>query len=153
MNNPNTSSIKRIRRPVRRTSSNNPPEYVGMLVASLFLAVICWLAAYQLVMTRLPRISGDLWLFFLLLQIAITTTVLPIVRYLNVRFTSMDRPVPAVGVIVRQSVWVGLFVVTCIWLQIPRALSLPIMILIGTLFIALEVFIRSREISSSRYDV
>jgi len=130
---------------------NTPPDHAGLLVASLLLIVGGWLGLFQLVSTTLPRIGGELWLLFLLLQIAITGTVLPLVRYLNVRFISVNKDVPASGVIVRQSVWVGLFVVMCAWLQIPRALSFPLMIFIALVFAVVEVFLRTREIAAENY--
>lgn len=131
-------------------SGNTPPDHIGLLVGSLLLMVGGWLGLYFLVTTSLPRIGGELWLFFLLLQIAVTGTALPIVRYLNVRFTSIRADAPASGVIVRQSVWIGLFVVTCAWLQIPRALSLPLALFIMLVFIVVEIFLRTREIAAEQ---
>jgi len=100
--------------------------------------------------TQFPRIGGELWLFFVLLMIAVCGTVLPIVRYLNVRFTPLDVDVPPSGVIVRQSVWIGLFVVTSAWLLIPRLLNLPLMLFVGGILIIVEVFLRSREAQEER---
>ncbi len=122
-----------------------PLDHVGMLAASVILMAVAWFGLWQLVTTRLPRIGGELWLFFILLQLAVTSTAIPFVRYLNVRFTPLHQDPPPSGVIVRQSVWVGLFVVTCAWLQIPRALSLPVIFFLSLVFIVLEAFLRSRE--------
>ncbi len=102
----------------------------------------------RLFTTSLPRIGGELWLFFTLLMLAVTCSALPIVRYLNVRFTPLDAEVPPSGVIVRQSVWVGLFVVTCAWLQIPRALTLPLAFFIALIFVVVEFFLRNRELAN-----
>lgn len=109
-----------------------------------------WLGLYQLVTVALPRIGGELWLFFALLQIAVTGTVIPLVRFLNIRFTSLMDDLPPGGVIVRQSIWIGLFVVTCAWLQIPRALSLPLAIFVALVFIVVEIFLRTRELAGER---
>jgi len=93
--------------------------------------------------------------------IAVVGTVIPFVRYLNVRFTPLQVEPPPGGVIVRQAVWIGLFVVICAWLQIPRALNLPIAFLLGLVFTVIEVFLvftvievflRSREIQNERDD-
>lgn len=126
-------------------ASHMPPDHTGVLIAAVLMFVIGWGGLYYLVTTSLPRIGGELWLFFILLQIAITGTSIPFIRYLNIRFTPVHREPPPGGVIVRQSVWVGLFVVTCAWLQIPRALSLPVMFFLILVFVVLEVFLRSRE--------
>ncbi|MCA9914008.1 MAG: hypothetical protein KC496_11690 [Anaerolineae bacterium] len=119
-------------------------------IASVLLMLIGWGGLYQLVSHTLPRIGGELWLFFLLLQIAVTGTVIPLVRYLNVRLTPIRLELPTSGIIVRQSTWVGLFIVTCAWLQIPRALSLPLVIFLIMVFVVVEVFLRSREIAEER---
>lgn len=131
-----------------RDNNNTPSDHIGLLVASVLMMGSGWYGLYYLITTSLPRIGGELWLFFLLLKIAVAGTALPIVRYLNVRFTPKNKEVPASGVIVRQSVWLGLFVVTCAWLQIPRALSLPLIIFIAMVFIVVEIFLRTREIAS-----
>ena len=127
-----------------------PPDHIGLLVAALLMMLLGWGGLYRLTMTTLPRIGGELWLFFILLLMAVTGTAVPIVRYLNVRFTPMEVEVPPGGVIVRQSIWIGLFVVTCAWLQIPRALSLPLALFIILVLVVVEVFLRSRELIAER---
>lgn len=139
---------QRAEQPTVRETSNTPPDHVGLLAASMLMMVGGWYGLFYLVTTSLPRIGGELWVFFSLLQIAITGTALPIVRYLNVRFTPLNKDVPASGVIVRQSVWIGLFIVTCAWMQIPRALSLPLVVFLAIVFIVIEIFLRTREIAS-----
>jgi hypothetical protein len=124
-----------------------PPDHIGVIIAALVMMVGGWLGLYTLVTTTLPRV-GQRWLFFVLLHIAVTGTVLPFVRLLNVRFSRGEAP-PG-GVIVRQSVWIGLFVVTCAWLQIPRVLNPPIAFFVALVFVVIEVFLRSREIASEQ---
>ncbi len=128
-----------------------PPDHLGVIVAALVMMIGGWFGLYTLVTTSLPRV-GQRWLFFVLLHVAVTGTVLPFVRYLNVRFTSVTAPLPSGGVLVRQSVWIGLFVVTCAWLQIPRVLNPPIAFFVALVFVVIEVFLRSREISQERYE-
>lgn len=131
-------------------SSSMPPDHSGLLIGAFLMMFIGWIGLWQLIATALPRIGGELWLFFLLLQIAVTGTVIPIVRFFNVRFTSLMHDVPPSGVIVRQSVWIGLFIVTCAWLQIPRALSIPLAMFVALVFIVVEIFLRTREIASGQ---
>lgn len=131
------------------SGSNMPPDHIGVLAAGLVMMVGGWLGLYYLVTTTLPRV-GQRWIFFMLLLIAVTGTVLPFIRYLNVRFTPTDVELPPGGVIVRQSIWFGLFVVLCAWLQLPRVLNLPIAFFLGLVFIGIEVFLRSREIRNER---
>lgn len=127
-----------------------PPDHLGVIVAALVMMIGGWFGLYTLVTTSLPRV-GQRWLFFVLLHVAVTGTVLPFVRYLNVRFTPAAAPLPSGGVLVRQSVWIGLFVVTCAWLQIPRVLNPPIAFFVALVFVVIEVFLRSREITQERY--
>jgi hypothetical protein len=128
-----------------------PPDHVGVLIAGLCMMIGGWLGVFQLVTHSLPRV-GPRWAFFMLLFMAVTGTVLPFVRYLNVRFTSVHVELPPGGVLVRQSIWIGLFVVTCAWLQIPRVLTLPIAFFLGLAFIVIEIFLRSREIANEYAD-
>lgn len=120
-------------------------DHIGLLAAGLVMMIGGWGGLALLVTTSLPRLGLELWLFFLLLHIAITGTVMPVVRYLNLRFTPPDMPPPAGGIIVRQSVWVGLFVVIAAWLQILRVLSLPIAGFLVLGFVVVEFFLRARE--------
>lgn len=122
-----------------------PTDHVGALVAAGIMIVVGWGGLVLLVFTRVPRLGAELWLFFILLHMAITGTVMPIVRYLNMRFSPLDVEPVAGGVLVRQSVWIGLFVVISAWLQLLRNLSLPIMFFLALFLIVVEIFLRSRE--------
>ena len=90
--------------------------------------------------TSLPR-----WTFFVLLYIAVTGTVLPFVRFLNVRFTREGGVSPAGGVLLRQSIWIGLFVVACAWLQMPRVLNPVIAFFLAFSLVLIEFFLRIRD--------
>ena len=129
---------------------STPPDHIGLIIAAVLMMIGGWAALFYLVTNALPRIGGELWLFFVLLQVAVTGTAIPFVRFLNLRFTPLFAEVPPAGVIVRQSIWIGLFVVTCAWLQIPRALSLPLAAFVALVFLVVEVFLRSREVLAER---
>lgn len=145
----NTRDQQRVRRARRADplpdSSGMPSDHVGVLLAGLVMMLIGWGGLYWLVTTQDVGLGPQIWGFFMLLHLAITGTVLPVVRFINVRFTRIDDDLPSGGVIVRESAWVGLFVVICAWLQILRALSAPVVLVILLVFIVLEAFIRSRE--------
>jgi len=131
------------------SNSNNsnlqttPPEQSGIMAAAALMAVAGWGGLWLLVTTTLltafPR-----WLFFVFLYLAVTGTVLPFVRFLNARF-SRDDALPSGGVVLRQSIWVGLFVVACAWLQIPRVLNPVIAFFLALSLIVIEVFLHVRE--------
>jgi hypothetical protein len=131
--------------------NKTPPDHTGMIVAAALMMIAGWGGLYYLVTTQIPRV-GQRWMFFVLVQIAVAGTVMPFLRYINVRLTPVTRAVPPSGVIVRQSVWFALFVVTCAWLQIPRVLTIPIMFFLALAFIVIELFLRSREIPNEQYD-
>ena len=126
-----------------------PADYSGILLAGLLMMLIGWYGLYVLVTTQIPRV-GQRWLFFVLLHIAVTGTMMPFVRYLTIRLTPITRALPPGGVIIRQSVWFGIFAVTSAWLLIPRVLTLPIMFFLALAFVVIEIFLRSREIVNER---
>ncbi|MCC6801577.1 MAG: hypothetical protein IT319_01735 [Anaerolineae bacterium] len=128
-----------------------PPDHTGMTIAAVVMMIAGWGGLYYLVTTQVPRV-GQRWLFFLLVQVAVSATTMPFLRYVNVRITPASRMIPPSGVIVRQSVWLGLFVVTCLWLQFPRVLTVPMIFFLALAFIVIEVFLRSREIPNEHVD-
>lgn len=121
-----------------------PPDHIGLLLASAVLTIGGWWGLYMLLTGTIPR-PGQRWAFFVLFHLAVTGTTIPIVRFLNVRLTPVDRGIPSSGVILRQAIWLGLFAVTCAWLQIPRALSWSIAFFLLIIFVVLEAFLRLRE--------
>jgi len=126
-----------------------PADHLGALLAAALMIPLGWGGLYLLVTSTTPRV-GPRWVFFVLLQVAVTGTALPLVRFLNARFTPRHLPQPPAVVLVRQSVWLGLFVVICSWLQIPRALQLHVVVLVALVFAVLEFALRSRELASER---
>jgi hypothetical protein len=121
-----------------------PPDHIGALIAALILVAGGWGGITFLLMNTPPR-AFPLWLFFLCLFMGVTGLALPFVRFLNMRFARRDgSPMPA-GVLLRQSMWVGLFVTACAWLRIPRVLNWVIAILLALSLTAIELFLRLRE--------
>lgn len=121
-----------------------PPDHAGIVAAAAIMAAAGWIGLWLLVTTALPT-AFPRWLFFVFLYFAVTGTVLPFVRFLNMRFTRESSPPPSGGVILRQSIWVGLFVVACAWLQIPRVLNPVIAFFLALSLIVIEVFLHVRE--------
>jgi len=135
-------------------ASSMPPDHIGLMAAAAIMTAFGLGGLYWLIFASgsLPRIGGELWLFFVLLLIASSGLALPLIRFINVRFTPLHREVPPAGVIVRQSVWVGLWVVICAWLQIPRLLTLPLALFVAAALLMVEIFLRTREAAAEQED-
>lgn len=119
-----------------------PPNHTGVVLAGVLMAVAGWGGLWLLVTTTLPT-AFPRWLFFVCLYLAVTGTALPFIHFLNARFSG-PRGVPG-GVILRQSIWLGLFVVACAWLQIPRVLNPVIAGVLALSLVVIEFFLRLRE--------
>jgi hypothetical protein len=142
------------RRTEPTATSSTPPDHIGLMTAAAIMIAVGVGGLYWLIFASgsLPRIGGELWLFFVLLLVASSGLALPLIRFINVRFTPLHREVPPAGVIVRQSVWVGLWVVMCAWLQIPRLLTLPLALFIAGALLVVEIFLRTREMAAEQED-
>lgn len=125
-------------------------ETRGVLLASLIMFIAGWGGLALLVVSTRPRIGGEIWLFFILLQIAVTGTAIPIIRFFSQRMARTRDDLPLTGVVVRRSVWIGIIAVTCAWLLIPRYLTLPILLILILLFVVIEIFLRNRELVNER---
>ena len=111
----------------------------GLFATALLLIAIGWTGLYLLMGSTLPTV-GPRWLFFFLLTVAVTGTALPFVWLLHKRFS----PAPS-AVLLRQALWVALFVSLCVWLQVNRSLTLSLGLLLGVGFILVEWFLRLLE--------
>lgn len=106
------------------------------------MAGVGWVLLYRLLVGS-PPLAFPRWLFFILIYIAVTGTVLPLIWYLNRRF-SRRHPATS-GIILRQSMWFGVFAVTAAWLQMSRALTGAVAFFLALSMIVIEVFLRLRE--------
>jgi len=122
----------------------------GMLLAALLMCLIGWGGLAGLIFTTRPRIGAEIWLFFVLLQIAVTGSAILPLRFLSWRLAASPEKAPAPSIIVRRSAWIGFITVLCAWLMIPRYLSLPLVFILGLLFLVIEIFLRNRELANER---
>ncbi len=107
----------------------------GLFATALLLIAIGWTGLYLLLATTLPTV-GPRWLFFFLLIIAVTGTALPFVWVLHKRFGAAPT-----SILLRQALWVALYVSLLVWLQVNRSLTLSLSLLLGVGFILLEWFL------------
>jgi hypothetical protein len=124
---------------MQRSSS---PPVLSFLPATMFLAITGWGGLGVLILNMPPTVWMR-WLFFFFSVLAITGSVLPFIAFLNRRFPSF--PPPSQFIIVRQAVWIGIFIPTLAWLQIPRVLTISQAVLLGLALILIETLLRMRE--------
>ncbi|MEJ2759921.1 MAG: hypothetical protein P8046_15700 [Anaerolineales bacterium] len=83
------------------------------------------------------------WLFFFLVVIGFTGVALPVTAFLHYRFPS--EPPAEQKVVVRQSLWVGIYAALLIWMNFGQVVSVGLagVFLVG--FVVLEIILRLRE--------
>ena len=118
------------------------PGFRPFAISSLILILIGWGGLAGVVYLALPFVWFR-WGFFVLIILAITGTVLPIVYFFHRRFP--DQPPAEANVIVRQSVWFGVYGATLAWLQLGRLVTVYVILGLAGGLLAIEYFIRLRE--------
>jgi hypothetical protein len=129
--------------PLRSPTATKPPPLPGglFLMAALF-AASGWGGVAAVVLLTLPFLFPR-WLFFFSLFLAFSGTVMPIVWYLNRRFTP-DR-FPSEGVIVRETLEAASLGVFMIWLQADRMFTPFLGWVFFAAFLAVELLLRVYE--------
>ncbi len=122
--------------------SHASPEVSRFIPAAMILALVGWAGLGYLFLFTLPTL-GPRWLFFFLGVLALTGSFLPVVAFLNRRFPSTPPPTPVI--ILRQSLWIGIYGPTLAWLQIGRVLSPLLAFLLAVGFVLVEWLLRLRE--------
>lgn len=112
------------------------------LPLSVLLTVIGWGGLLLLVRGTVPTL-GPRWLFFFLGVLALTGPAIPIIYFLNQRFPS-NPPVDGM-VILRQSLWIGVFGSTVAWLQLGRVLTGGLTLILAGAFVMIEFLLRLLE--------
>lgn len=74
--------------------------------------------------------------------VAATGLVLPLAYFLNRRF-SPDKPIHFL-VVMRQAIWVGLWIAFCVWLQMNRTLNLGVALLVAAVLLIVEFLLQLR---------
>lgn len=123
-------------------NSRKSPTLNSFLPTALVLILVGWGGLFLVIYQMLPTL-GPRWLFFFFTVLAITGTILPIIAYLNQRFPA--TPAISPSTVLREALLAGIFAPTLAWLQLNRALTIPIAIMLFIGFVLLEWFIRLRE--------
>lgn len=117
-------------------------NFRSFAIPSLLLFLIGWGGLSAMLYFSVPLVWFR-WGFFVLLILALTGTVLPIVYFFHRRFPT-DPPAEP-NVIVRQAVWFGVYGATLAWLQLGRLVTVYVILGLAGGLIAIEYFIRLRE--------
>lgn len=118
------------------------PGFRPFGISSLLLILIGWGGLFAVVYFAGPLVWFR-WGFFALLILAMTGTVLPIIYFFHRRFP--ESPPAESNVIVRQSVWFGVYGATLAWLQLGGLVTVYVILGLAGGLAAIEYFIRLRE--------
>lgn len=119
----------------------SPPVQV-FLPAAIILGIFGW-GGLGLVVYFTPPTVGPRWLFFFFSVLAVTSISLPLAAFLNLRFSS--TPPASSGVILRQALWVGIYLPTLAWLLAGGVLNLSSGLLLAVGLVLIELLLRLRE--------
>ncbi len=122
--------------------ASTTPSVKNFMPAALFLSGLGWGGLIILVLYTQP-VLGPRWLFFFLGVMAFTGLALPLMAFLNLRFPT--RPPATHGVILREALFVGIYLPTLAWLRIPRVLTPTLALLLAAGLVLIEWLLRLRE--------
>lgn len=117
------------------------------LPSAITLILIGWGGLAATLYFSLPFVWSR-WAFFVFIIMGLTGIALPIVFYFHKRFPDETTAEP--NVIIRQSIWAGVFGATLAWLQLGRLVTLYVILGLAGGLIAAEYFIRIREKANRR---
>ena len=121
------------------------PTIRSVLPVSALLIVAGWGGLFLLMNTIAPTDWKPLWLFYFLAVLAVSGLALPVIAFLHRRFPG--KPPATHVVVVREAIWLGIYVPTLAWLRIGRVLNPVLVLLLALGFVLIEGLLRFREYS------
>ena len=118
------------------------PPVRSVFILSGILAGVGFFGLLLLIFATLPTL-GPRWLFFFFLTLLAVGVSLPLIHFLHRRFPS--EPPANTGILLRQAIWVGVYVDLLIWLQLGRALDTGRAIFIAVGLVVIEFLLQMRE--------
>jgi len=122
-------------------SDKSPP--ISFFIPTAFILLLIGGVGLTLLIKYTTPNGGTRWAFFFCGVLGLTGIALPVMAYLNRRFTS--TPPATSTVVVRQALWVGIYFPTLVWLLIGRVLNLFMTLLLAVGFVLIEWLLRLRE--------
>ncbi len=117
---------------------------VSFVITILSFAGLYYLVNYVWPVPENPFARPQL-LFLIFMFLGLSSVFVPITAYLNQRFAKAGWFERDRTRLVRQGIWVGLFGVLLAYLQLIRALSWTIAIVLAGVFFLIEMFFLTRE--------
>ncbi len=118
------------------------PSFKPILITSLILLGVGIVGLGLLFSLTVPTL-GPRWLLFFLTTLVGSGLALPAAYFLNLRFPS--NPPAAASVLLREALWVGLYLDLVIWLQFGKVLNFALGALLLLGFALIEFLLRLRE--------
>ena len=109
-------------------------------IAAVLAAVVGWWGLYELTGAIAPDQPGALSLFYALLFLAVTATLIPPAAFMNRRF-GPEASVRDPAGFLRHSAWAGICVASWAWLQVQRSFNLGFALITVLIFVVIEVLI------------
>jgi hypothetical protein len=122
--------------------SKNSSPFSAVLATSLLLIAVAGVGLVLLFILTVPTL-GPRWLLFFLVTLAASGVALPFAYFINVRFPS--NPPAQSGVLLREAIFVGLYVDLVIWLRFGKVLNFAIGVFVLAAFVLIEILLRWRE--------
>lgn len=129
--------------PKSKSPSTTTANHRSWVLSAVLTAFASWVGLWGLIQLSVNAVTKTL--FFALLFLAIAGTMLPPLAYLNARFGKFRSGQAHRARFLRQSVWFGLFVTAVAWLQMQRALSTTLAVILLAVFVLIETFLITRE--------
>ena len=114
---------------------------VEVYLAAGTLMFVGWGGMLALLLFTVPTVDAR-WMFFVLGMSALTGTSIPFIMFLSRRFGK--NPL-SVNILMRRAIWVGVIGCILAWLQLGRALTWTIGLLIVSVIVGIEWLIEIRE--------
>jgi hypothetical protein len=127
---------------LKPTAAPKPSFPTSLFLMAALFALLGWAGVAGVIFLTLPFLLPR-WLFFFVLFLALTGTALPIVWYLNRRFTA--ERFPSEGVLVREAIEVASLSVFLVWLQAGRMFTPFLGWIFFGAFLAVELLLRVYE--------
>ena len=106
---------------------------------ALGVGLLSWIGLGYVVLTQSPSTLTKA-LLFPLLFLAAASVATPCLIWLRRRWDKEEEA----GVVLRQGAWFGLYVSLCAGLQMARVLDATVALVLGAIFILLELFLLQR---------